>query len=52
VTNYNTAANFGMDIDFDWMLATSMEGMPGNWGNVFSVPSSPGIAHYPHYLGR
>jgi hypothetical protein len=51
VTNYSTA-DFGMDIDFDWMLATSMEGMPGNWGNVFSVPSSPGIIHYPHYPGR
>lgn len=52
VTNYSPAANFGMDIDFDWMLAASMEVMPGNWGNVFSVPSSPGIAHNPHYLGR
>ena len=45
--NYGMATNFGMDIDFDWMLATSMEGMPGNWGNVFSVPSSPIIPHYP-----
>ena len=42
-----TAANFGMDIDFDWMLSTSMEGMPGNWGNVFSVPLSPIIPHQP-----
>ncbi|PVH78285.1 hypothetical protein DL98DRAFT_422331 [Cadophora sp. DSE1049] len=39
--------NFDMDIDFDWMLATSMEGMPGNWGNIFSVPSSPRIPNYP-----
>lgn len=45
--NYNMPANFGMDIDFDWMLATSIEGMPGNWGNIFSVPSSPVIPHYP-----
>lgn len=51
-TNYSPAANFGMHIDFDWMLAASMEGMPGNWGNVFSVPSSPGIANYPHYPSR
>lgn len=29
----------GMDFDFDWMLRTSLEDMPGNWGNVFSVPS-------------
>ncbi|KFY47225.1 hypothetical protein V494_00089 [Pseudogymnoascus sp. VKM F-4513 (FW-928)] len=36
-TDNGMAANFGIDIDFDWMLATSMEGMPGNWGNVFSV---------------
>ncbi|KAK3942515.1 fungal-specific transcription factor domain-containing protein [Diplogelasinospora grovesii] len=36
----STAVDFGMDLDFDWMLATSMEGMPGNWGNVFSVQSS------------
>lgn len=28
--------NFGMDLDFDWMLA--MEGMAGNLGDVFSVP--------------
>ncbi|KAJ0106945.1 hypothetical protein J7T55_011040 [Diaporthe amygdali] len=33
----------GMDLDFDWMLRTSLEGMPGNWGNVFSVPSGPGL---------
>ena len=36
----STAVDFGMDLDFDWMLATSMEGMTGNWGNVFSVQSS------------
>ncbi|KAL3417056.1 hypothetical protein PVAG01_11479 [Phlyctema vagabunda] len=43
------AANFSTDIDFDWMLASSMEVMPGNWGNIFSVPSSPRM---PAYLGR
>ncbi|KAG0647038.1 Nitrogen assimilation transcription factor nit-4 [Hyphodiscus hymeniophilus] len=42
-----TVPNFGMEIDFDWMLTTSMEGMPGNWGNIFSVPSSPKIPNYP-----
>lgn len=31
----------GMELDFDWMLRTSLEGMPGNWGNIFSVPSGP-----------
>lgn len=31
----------GMDLDFDWMLKTSLEDMPGNWGNIFSVPSGP-----------
>lgn len=46
--NYSTPADFGMDIDFDSMLATSMEGMPGNWGNIFSVPPSPDFPHYPH----
>ena len=29
----------GMDFDFDWMLRTSLDDMPGNWGNIFSVPS-------------
>lgn len=33
------ANDFGMDLDFDWMLRTSMEVMPGNWGSIFSVPS-------------
>lgn len=31
----------GMDLDFDWMLRTSLEDMPGNWGNIFAVPSGP-----------
>ncbi|OAA63461.1 Transcription factor [Niveomyces insectorum RCEF 264] len=30
----------GFDLDFDWMLTTSIEDMPGNWGSVFPVPSS------------
>ncbi|KAH8671646.1 fungal-specific transcription factor domain-containing protein [Xylariales sp. PMI_506] len=30
---------FGMDIDFDWLLTTSTENMPGNRGNIFSVQS-------------
>lgn len=36
----NVAADFGVGLDFDLMLANSMEGMPGNWGNVFSVQST------------
>ncbi|KAL1891083.1 hypothetical protein Sste5346_007908 [Sporothrix stenoceras] len=36
----STAVDFDVELDFDLMLATSMEGMPGNWGNVFSVQSS------------
>ena len=35
----NGMMDFGMDLDFDWMLRTSMEGMSGSWGNIFSVPS-------------
>lgn len=31
----------GMDLDFDWMLRTSLEDMSGNWGNIFAVPSGP-----------
>lgn len=31
----------GMELDFDWMLRTSLEDMPGNWGNIFSVPPGP-----------
>lgn len=39
--NGGMVTDFGMDIDFDWMLRTSMEDMPGNWGNIFSVPPDP-----------
>lgn len=31
----------GMGLDFDWMLRMSLEGVPGNWGTTFSVPSGP-----------
>ncbi|KAJ4413401.1 hypothetical protein N0V82_008570 [Gnomoniopsis sp. IMI 355080] len=37
--NRGVTNDFGMDLDFDWMLRTSMEVMPGNWGSIFSVPS-------------
>ncbi|KAJ9150758.1 Fungal specific transcription factor [Pleurostoma richardsiae] len=37
------AIGFGMDLDFDWMLRTSLEGMPGNWGDVFPVPPGTNI---------
>ncbi|OIW32335.1 hypothetical protein CONLIGDRAFT_572055 [Coniochaeta ligniaria NRRL 30616] len=36
--------NFGMDLDFDWMLRTSLEGMHGTWSNIISVPpAGPGM---------
>lgn len=31
------AAEFGMDLDIDWMLTTDLESMPGQWGSFFSI---------------
>ncbi|KAF6803824.1 fungal specific transcription factor [Colletotrichum musicola] len=34
----------GMDFDIEWLLGAELEGMPGNWGSYFSVPSGDMIS--------
>lgn len=42
------ADDLGIDLDIDWMLAADAQGLPGSWGNFFSLPSGDMIPNRPN----